>query len=186
MRTVGRVVITVVACCLPLAAMAQAEPNALLTAFSYGPIKTDQAIDTGSDDFTDANERLAPLVDEMLRDQGYTVQDDGPIRLIFSTAVRRRVYPPRTLAANPESAGVEGNQAIQRKAHVPIFEGRRSPSARRYVLSVRVFERASGRMLWQGSCTATILSTDRHTAFRAMVPVLFDYFGKNLADVQAQ
>ncbi len=170
----------------PATAMAQAASNTEITAYKYAPLPADQPLRLEYDFSSDANAQLLPILEQELRNRGFTVTADGPVRLEFSTDVKRRVYADRPSASDPSSGGVEGNQAIRTPAQSTIFQPVKRATPRDYILQMRALEDKTGRMLWQGSYKATILATDRNTAFRAIAPLLVTYIGKTREEVEGQ
>ena len=149
-----------------------------------------EPIRVSSATFTDLNQRLEPIVEKALRDQGFVVDDNAPLVLSFSTAVTakaaQRGETSLDLGTSAPASDADPEAAIKRRNPFLKAEPRPTSGARGargrgqpYSLSF-IVARAGEVPVWRGSLSARMEERDPFDATSRLVPVLAGHVGKTM------
>ncbi len=181
------------------AAFGQSEGEwvAHVRAVGFGPVPAGTPMAVSAQDFNDINTRLQPVIEQALVAQGFPVEPNARLRLVFATELALATMGARSEepsnstevgdAADDETmfsaAGDTAPHSAEFKDVVPQvtvpLDGKEGPATSSYSLSFLVVG-ADQAPVWQGSVRALLPPQDSFAIVSAMVPLLIPQIGKSV------
>lgn len=154
------------------------------------PFPKDTALSVRAWDNSDTNAELAREIESQMRQRGFTISNDSPLVLKFSTAEtvgQLSSGPERRLVELSGRAGSGTEDEAQVRLNLfstdkgGVFNERRATPETKtiatYSLEMTV-DRKDGQRIWQGEATTDATHFDRPRLGKLLIPVLLDNIGK--------